>query len=51
MALGRPLSCFRRDLLVVQMDVIVVGRAPDVGEIIQKQITQAGTLRVLFIEK
>lgn len=40
-----------RDLLVRQMDVIVLGQALDVGEIIQKQITQAGILRDLFIKK
>lgn len=40
-----------RDLLVRQMDIIVLGQARDVGEIIQKQITQAGILRDLFIKK
>lgn len=40
-----------RDSLVMQTDVIVPGLAPDVGEIIPKQIAQAGRLRVLFIEK
>lgn len=40
-----------RDLLVMQMDVIIFGRAPDVGKIIQMQVTQTGILRVLFIEK
>ena len=40
-----------RDLLVMQTDVIIFGRAPDVGKIIQMQVTQTGILRVLFIEK
>ena len=40
-----------RDLLVMKTDVIIFGRAPDVGKIIQMQVTQTGILRVLFIEK
>ena len=47
---GHHLSS-RRDLLVMQTDVIIFGRAPDVGKIIQMQVTQTGILRVLFIEK
>ena len=40
-----------RDLLFMKTDVIIFGRAPDVGKIIQMQVTQTGILRVLFIEK
>lgn len=40
-----------RDLLAIPTDVIVLGRAPDVGKIIQEQISPAGMLRLLFIEE
>ena len=50
-ALGRPPSRFREGSVGHEDGRHHLGRAPDVGKIIEMQVTQTGILRVLFIEK